>query len=433
MSRKFKTYYVSSTNGDDCNNGEAPETAFGSLDRINNLELNPGDRILLERGSVFENQYLHIKGRGTRSDRIEIGAYGEGTMPCIHSNGTGIWYQDYGAPLDSPSHVYKGEVSSALLLYDVEYILVHDLIITNSSPYTTMEEYAAPHKMDRTGIAVVAKNGGTLHDITIRDVWVHDVTGNVYNKHMNNGGIYMTALTPDNEEKTGVARYDGITVENCTVWRVSRWGIAVGYTYQHQKFSGVELDEETFRKYGHENIIIRNCYVSQAGGDAITPMYSLEPLTEHNIADSCAKEMNDSVYRHPEDRMGKVAAAIWPWKCKNARFCYNEVTDTRLNQDGMAYDADSGDGTLYEYNYSRSNEGGCIMFCMEEAVHNIFRKNISYDDLGGLISPACNPDALVTENEFHMRREVPLIRESMQDGTVTLKNNKITIIKEDGK
>lgn len=172
MSRKFKTYYVSSINGDDCKNGETPETAFGSLDRINNLELNPGDRVLLERGSVFENQYLHIKGKGTRSDRIEIGTYGEGTMPCIHSNGSGIWYQDYGTPLDSPSHVYKGEVSSALLLYDVEYILVHDLIITNSSPYTNIEEYAAPHKMDRTGIAVVAKNGGTLHDITIRDVWI---------------------------------------------------------------------------------------------------------------------------------------------------------------------------------------------------------------------------------------------------------------------
>ena len=38
--------------------------------------------------------------------------------------------------------------------------MVHDLIITNSSPYTTMEEYAAPHKMDRTGIAVVAKTEG---------------------------------------------------------------------------------------------------------------------------------------------------------------------------------------------------------------------------------------------------------------------------------
>ena len=288
-----------------------------------------------------------------------------------------------------------------------------------------MEEYAAPYKMDRTGIAVVAKNGGTLHDITIRDVWVHDVTGNVYNKHMNNGGIYMTALTPDNEEKTGVARYDGITVENCTVWRVSRWGIAVGYTYQHQKFSGVELDEETFRKYGHENIIIRNCYVSQAGGDAITPMYSLEPLTEHNIADSCAKEMNDSVYRYPEDRMGKVAAAIWPWKCKNARFCYNEVTDTRLNQDGMAYDADSGDGTVYEYNYSRQNEGGCVMFCLQEAIHNTFRNNVSFDDLGGTISPAENPDALIKDNTFYVRKGVPFVRKNMDGGNYILENNQI--------
>ena len=42
----------------------------------------------------------------------------------------------------------------------------------------------------------------------------------------------------------------------------------------------------------------------------------------------------------------------------------------------MAYDADSGDGSIYEYNYSRQNEGGCVMFCLEESIHNIFRKNV---------------------------------------------------------
>ena len=52
----------------------------------------------------------------------------------------------------------------------------------------------------------------------------------------------------------------------------------------------------------------------------------------------------------------------------------------------MAYDADSGDGTVYEHNYSRMNEGGCVMFCLEEAIHNTFRGNVSYDDLGGTIS-----------------------------------------------
>lgn len=79
--------------------------------------------------------------------------------------------------------------------------------------------------------------------------------------------------------------------------------------------------------------------------------------------------------------------SIWPWKCKDALFCYNEAVDTRLNQDGMAYDADSGDGTVYEYNYSRMNEGGCVMFCLQEAIHNTFRRNVSYDDLAARSAP----------------------------------------------
>ena len=109
-----------------------------------------------------------------------------------------------------------------------------------------MDAYCAPDKMDRTGVAVVAQNGGTLHGIHLSNLMIHDVNGNVYNKHMNNGGIYMTALKPENEKVTGVARFDGVLVEDCSVWRVSRWGIAVGYTYQHARFTGAELSEETF-------------------------------------------------------------------------------------------------------------------------------------------------------------------------------------------
>lgn len=60
-----------------------------------------------------------------------------------------------------------------------------------------------------------------------------------------------------------------------------------------------------------------------------------------------------------------------------------EAVDTKINQDGMAWDADSGDGTTYKYNYSRLNEGGCVMFCLGEAVNNTFTNNLSYDDLEG--------------------------------------------------
>ena len=58
------------------------------------------------------------------------------------------------------------------------------------------------------------------------------------------------------------------------------------------------------------------------------------------MTDSIACEINDRIYSEPGNRLGKVAAAIWPWKCKDALFRYNEGTDTRLNQDGMAYDAE---------------------------------------------------------------------------------------------
>lgn len=429
MIMKSKTYYVSALTGSDSNDGLTPSSPFKSLDKINETPLNPGDKVLLEKGSVFKNQYLHIKNCGDfEKDEIEISSYGEGAMPRIEADGTGVWYQDYGDELDSPAHVYKGNVSSAVLLYDTENIVISNIEITNADDVKDGEEYSAPHKMDRTGVAVVARNRGTLHNITLTNLYIHDINGNVYNKHMNNGGIYMTAFKPDNEDITGVARYDGVTVEDCFVRNVSRWGVAVGYTYCHSKFTGAELNEDIFKRYGNENIVMRNNYVKSAGGDAITPMYALTPIVEHNIADSCAAEINDRIYRYPENRMGKVAAAVWPWKCKNAVFRYNEVTDTRLNQDGMAYDADSGDGTLYEYNYSRQNEGGCVMFCLEEAIHNTFKNNVSYDDLGGVLSPAGNPDAYVVCNEFYVRKGVPLIRESMCDGNITLKDNKITIL-----
>ena len=57
----------------------------------------------------------------------------------------------------------------------------------------------------------------------------------------------------------------------------------------------------------------------------------------------------------------------------------------------------------YEYNYSRQNEGGCVMFCLDEAIHNTFSQNVSYDDLGGILSPSGNPDAFVSENIFYVR------------------------------
>ena len=419
-STKGTTYYVSSINGNDNNTGKSEKEAFRSLDKINEIVLKPGDKVLLQAGSIFENQYLHIKGSGSADAPIIIDKYGEGNLPKINTNGKGVWHQDYGKQLDNPRHKYKGDVSSSILLYDVEYIEISNLEITN----TTLQDdlaYNDVNYMNKTGVAGVAQNKGTLNHIYLRNLYIHNIKGNVYDKHMNNGGIYFTVFKPKDEAKTGIARYNDVKIENSYLDTVNRWGIAVGYTYAWDKFKTAQLPDDVVKKYGSTNIEIRNNYIKDAGGDAITVMYAFRPLVEYNVSDGVARHMNPKDYS--ANRFGIVAAGIWAWKTKDAIFQYNEAFDTKQNQDGQAWDADYGDGTLYQYNYSHNNAGGAVMFCGIQAVNNIFRYNISQNDLGGVINPAGNPDAHVYNNTFYVKKGIDFIRTNMGGGKMVVENN----------
>lgn len=426
------TYYVSTLHGKDSNDGKSEKTPFYSIQKINELTLKPGDKVLLESGSVFTNGYLHLYGQsGSAEAPIVIDQYGAGAKPVIDTNGQGVWYQNYGYRLDSESHKYQGYVSSSILLYDTEYIEINNLELVNRNP-AIEAAYNATDVMNRTGVAAVAQDKGTIDHIYLNGLYIHDVIGNVYDKHMNNGGIYFTVFQPhdttsDGTTATGISRYDDVKIENCTVENVNRWGIAVGYTAYWNKFTDMAISDETAAKYGSTNVVVRNNYIKDAGGDAITMMYCDRPLVEYNVSDGAARQINTTDYSATGS--GRVAAAIWPWKCKNAVFQYNEVFDTlnadKGNGDGQAWDADWGDGTLYQYNYSHHNSGGCVMFCEAQAYQNTFRYNISQNDLMGAMDIARNPDAHVYNNVFYMAEGVPFIRNRGNGyyGNMTVENN----------
>lgn len=119
--------------------------------------------------------------------------YGEGNDPLIAADGQGIWYQDYGRELDSPTHVYHGYVSSAVLLYDAEYIIVRDLEITNCAEHIIGEKYSQGDKMERTGVAVVAKDKGMRRGITLKNLKIHDV--NICTQKLSRYEAYAIAKT----------------------------------------------------------------------------------------------------------------------------------------------------------------------------------------------------------------------------------------------
>ena len=95
----------------------------------------------------------------------------------------------------------------------------------------------------------------------------------------------------------------------------------------------------------------------------------------------------------------------------------------------MAYDADSGWSTLYEHNFSSLNEGGTVMFCLEEAIDSSFINNVIDDDLVGIFRMAKNPNGIIKDNKINKKVATPLFRKKMDDGNVTLINNIIREVK----
>ena len=173
-------------------------------------------------------------------------------------------------------------------------------------------------------------------------------------------------------------------------------------------------------------------------------MYLDRPLIQYNVSENAAEQINTTDYVQQQPRLdangkeigkqdvgaGRVAAGIWPWKCKNAIFQYNECFKTLNaasgNGDGQPWDADYGDGTNYQYNYSHGNTASTIMFCGGNSVNNTFRYNISQNEDMGPLDPAGNSgNCQVYNNTFYIKEGLNTIwhRSHGNGGPVDMENN----------
>jgi parallel beta-helix repeat protein len=85
-----RTYYISSTSGNDANDGQSPEKAWQHLSKIYLKSISkdtfqPGDSVLLRRGDQWDGQ-IRLQGNGTAQKPIMFGAYGKGPKPLIYGD-----------------------------------------------------------------------------------------------------------------------------------------------------------------------------------------------------------------------------------------------------------------------------------------------------------------------------------------------------------
>ncbi len=82
---KATTYYIDSAAGSNAHAGMSPDAPWKDFTNVNGRVLGPGERLLLRRGSIF-NQDLDVSAHGTQDNWAEIGAYGSGARPIIRRN-----------------------------------------------------------------------------------------------------------------------------------------------------------------------------------------------------------------------------------------------------------------------------------------------------------------------------------------------------------
>lgn len=330
-------YYFDPVSGSNKNKGTTADQAFKSLSKIKGLQLRPGDSILLKSGAIFAEQ-LYISARGDSARPIVVGKYGGKAKP--HIKAQGIYTQ-------------------AVHVFNSEHIVVRDLEISNKGkkPIDGI-----------SGILVELFNYGTAKNITIDNLFVHDVYGVlVRDKKGGGNAIYLKNAKGNNTDSIS-SRFDGVVVQNCFIRDCQRNGITMWGNWTRKSWNP------------SLNVVIRNNILEGVPGDGIVPVACESPLVEYNVMRKCPATLPPT----------EACDGIWPWSCDNAVIQYNVVSDHKSQVDGYGFDSDwNSNNSLFQYNLSYNNDGGFLLICnsggwpTDWSIGNngtIIRYNISIND-----------------------------------------------------
>ncbi|WP_430814961.1 right-handed parallel beta-helix repeat-containing protein [Carboxylicivirga sp. RSCT41] len=331
--KTYITYYVDANTGNDSNNGTTPDKAFASIEKINSLTLSAGTHVLLKSGTSYSGQ-LKPKGIGKPGNPIIISKYGGEDRPKING---------------------EGKFKAAVHLYNMAYVELYDLEITNKG---------SERENGRRGLIVEAENCGETKHIILDNLFIHDVNGSLVKSK--GGG---SAILWCNHGDKYITTFDSLIIQNCHLKDCARNGInARGYTKRDNWHPST-------------NVIIRNNLLEGIPGDGIVPIGTDGALIEYNTMRDCP-----DILSHAE-----AAAGIWPWSADNTLIQFNEVSGHTAKWDGQGFDSDwNCINTTIQYNYSHDNYGGFLLICNKGNTINtpsnvgtkntIVRYNVSVND-----------------------------------------------------
>jgi hypothetical protein len=298
-------HYLDCERGDDARDSLRPESAWKTLARASNYTFEPGDSLLLRRGSLCAG-LLWPKGSGSETKPITLGAYGVGDLPRIVGAGQ----------------------EAGLKLHDQQYWIIKDLDVTGGNHFGIIIGGAAPK----------------LSHFRLSNLVVHDVTGEPKTK---NSGLVV--MGPDDHANT---LFSDIVIDGITSYGTTQWaGIII---------NGANYANGSGRVRGPD-ITVRNSIVHDVAGDGILLACVKNGLIERNVSWNTGMQYTESIGT-------PNAIWEWMCEDCVVQYNEGFFSDSP-GVDGGVFDIDYGDiNNTVQYNFAHDSQGYCASIFGAEGV-----------------------------------------------------------------
>jgi len=341
-------YHLSDLNGDDSNLGSV-NSPWKTIDKMNSINLHPGDQILFEKGATFKG-HLEINNSGTPKNPITIGSYGTGNLPII----TGQVGIDIG-----------GDYQEAIFVENQDNLIFQDIEINNER----LTNRAGVNEEDAYGIYILNSGTEIQRNYTFRNITFKKVYAPkpVLNPDSFNG-LEVAAVRIETSRNKVIGQeknIENVLMENCYFSDLQRLGV-------HIKHLGADNEVGTSEINCNKDLIFRNNEFHNLGGTCILPIRTYNCLIENNIFDRPGD--------NSDPRMPNRGSSVWTWRCHNTVIQYNQCLHIRgyLDSHGIHIDHENVN-TFVQYNYMEDCEGGFVEI-LGGNVNAVYRFNVSVND-----------------------------------------------------
>lgn len=326
-------FYVSSSTGNDDNDGRSPDTPWKTLARAGSVQFVAGNKLLLKSGDVWNeplvvNEHGAKKSFGTAENPIEISSYGKGKRPAIVRDGARLTccIQIFEASGWKITNLEIGRADHGIDFHYstngnqflwIENCFFHN--IDGSNMYNGMRkptgrwwEYSFSSAVHISGECVPWNDGYYVADITIKNCAANNAKTLFFNGTANMDALTCNVknVTLENNHTIGgswgwcIHFIENAVVRNCTTYGAGELFVEVGAaggvchgarnvmvencTFAYTKF--METDGVGFDFEGrNENVVVRNCdfymneedailYYNNNGGNFNCAVYNINML-----------------------------------------------------------------------------------------------------------------------------------------------------------